>query len=47
VQPAEGVEIAATNITQGIDAILRKMHQKAPEAGIVLTRFSREMIIWR
>jgi lysophospholipase L1-like esterase len=35
--PAEGADAAATNITQGIDALLHVMREKAPEAVIVLT----------
>jgi lysophospholipase L1-like esterase len=34
---AEGIDIAASNIAQGIDALLRVMREKAPEAVIVLT----------
>jgi lysophospholipase L1-like esterase len=35
--PPEGIEAAAENVTQGIEAVLRVMRLKAPDAVIILT----------
>ncbi len=40
--PAEGVEAAAANVTRGLEAVVRLMRAKAPDAVVILTAiFSR------